>query len=136
MTMSAARPVFTSMAQARPPRYAPQPTHVLMMTSALVRGGAQRRMAAGAAGLMQQGLKVRLIGSRPAHPGDIDFLSDIRAMGIDAQIAPQEPLTPGTTLTLELEAELHAQKIALPVWWLVDLARPFARAILDYQPTV
>src|SRR5918998_4518669 len=112
MTMSTGHPVFTRMAQARSPRYAPQPAHVLMMTSALVRGGAQRRMAATAAGLMQRGVKVRLIGSRPAHPGDIDFLPDIRAMGIDAQIAPQEPLTPATTLSLELEAELRAQEIA------------------------
>jgi glycosyltransferase involved in cell wall biosynthesis len=107
-----------------------------MMTSALVRGGAQRRMAATAAGLIRQGARVRLIGSRPARPGDIDFLPDIHAMGIDAQIAPQGPLTPATMLSLELEAELRAQEIALPVWWLIDLARPFARAILDCWPTV
>jgi glycosyltransferase involved in cell wall biosynthesis len=93
-------------------------------------------MAATAAGLIQGDVEVRLIGSRPAHPGEIDFLPDLRAMGIDAQLAPQEPLTPATTLSLELEAELQAQEIALPVWWLNDLARPFARAILDYRPMV
>lgn len=132
MTLLPTDPTFARMARARSPRYTPEPDRVLMMTSALVRGGAQRRMAATAAGLMQKGWKVRLVGSRPAYPGDIDFSPDIRAMGIDAQLAPQETFAEYAGL----EAELHAEEAALPVWWVTDLARPFARAILAYRPIV
>lgn len=133
MTPSQARPVFARMAQKRPARFTPVPDRVLMTVSALVRGGAQRRMAATALGVMEKGIDVRLIASRGAHPGDIDFIPDLHAMGIDAGIAPQDS---GAELGAEVEAELLAFEQALPVWWVKDLARPFAHAILDYQPSV
>lgn len=107
-----------------------------MLTSAFTRGGAERRIAGTAAGLARRGYTVRIVAHRRKSESEIDFEGDLTSLGLDAQIAPPAPPAHPNRLSQQVEAELVQAELELPVWWMTGIARPYARAILEFQPAL
>jgi len=128
--------VFAGMAASRLPRYEPLPNRILMITSAFVRGGSERRMAATAAGLREKGYDLRLVASRTPNPTEMDFEDHLSALNLDARLVPTAPLPDDSERSRTVEAELAQVEAMLPVWWIDGLIRPFARAILEFRPSI
>jgi glycosyltransferase involved in cell wall biosynthesis len=93
-------------------------------------------MAGLAAGLGRKGYDVRMVASRAAGPTEIDFKEELDRLGLDARLAPAAAAVNVDELSRQVEDELEGEERALPVWWFAGLARPFARAILEFRPSV
>jgi glycosyltransferase involved in cell wall biosynthesis len=110
---------LAAMARARPPRYAPRPGTVVMVTGNLGVGGSERQTVALVRDLVARGYRVSILAIEEVESGMPSFEGQLRGMGVDIAIARQ--IAAGDRLGAHSRMRLPDTE-ALPEWLIDNIA--------------
>ncbi len=135
-SLTALRRTFRKLSRHRSPRYQPEAGRILMIIANFTRGGAERQMVVSAAGLMQQGCDVRILGLQPLDRGAPSMADELAELGISPQLCSDFPVPRGGGWMRQPSETILAADLSAVPPWIAEKITSIALAIRFHRPAV